>query len=293
MSMNGMEYIDLKAFNGEGLLSEIVSSQENSAYNSFANEEIDIVPTELERSYFEGIKKMLGDEIDDDIATLQSFSSLQSVDYKSEPSMNMFGTTQSVHTINTTKSSYSQNGHQMVSSRTTMNTINVEHDNQMMEEDADDEENGYHGTQSTKEDNPFHVHIFDMSMIDTLHLCPMNLSNNTNEEKIPNSLYSVPNSFEIPNDTTDQKDKIALKWRTQPCAYYQANGFCKKGDKCNFSHEFPHQASKAFVPADQLYRTKPCHFFFTQGVCRKGENCNFSHDPAIFEKAGRMTSAIE
>ena len=223
--MNTMDLVDLKAFNEESLLFEIVSSQENSAYNSFANDEMDYIPTEFERNYFEELSRVLGEEMDDNEILL------------------------------------------------------------MQQEMKDDHQQQH---QEMLEENPFHVNIIEWSMIDSLNLCPMEITN-TQQEKIPNSLFSVPNLIDekIENET---KDKVSLKWRTQPCAYFQANGFCKKGDKCNFSHEIPHQSNKPFVPADQLYRTKPCHFFFTTGVCRKGENCNFSHDPSIFEKAGGTTS---
>lgn len=264
--MNPIDLVDLKAFNEESLLFEIVSSQENSAYNSFANEEMECLPTEFEKNYFEELSRVLGEEVnDDEIEMFQNemksdsfFSYTNSLNYSYNNSLHN-------NNYNTTSSFNNNNNHNNNSYNNSMkNTYNT---------------------------NPFQVNINEWTTINSLHLLPLDISQNSTE-KIPNSLYNFPNAIDERNEN-EVKEKVSLKWRTQPCAYFQANGFCKKGDKCNFSHEIPHQTNKPFVPADQLYRTKPCHFFFTTGVCRKGENCNFSHDPTIFEKSGGKTSPTQ
>lgn len=235
--MNPIDLVDLKAFNEDSLLFEIVSSQENSAYNSFANDEMDCIPSEFEQNYFDELSKVLGEDVHDEI--------------------------QFFHNDNKEMNFINPNLNPSINPNVTLN------------------------------ENPFHVNINEWTTINSLHILPLDThQSQIHHEKIPNSLFHFPNFIDEKNEI-EMKEKVSLKWRTQPCAYYQANGFCKKGDKCNFSHEIPHQTPKPFVPADQLYRTKPCHFFFTTGVCRKGENCNFSHDPTIFEKEGGKTSPTQ
>lgn len=52
------------------------------------------------------------------------------------------------------------------------------------------------------------------------------------------------------------------------CRFF-AQGKCRDGDKCRFSHDPPVKP-----------RSRPCHNYFQQGSCRFGDRCNFSHDPA-------------
>ncbi|KAH3743121.1 hypothetical protein Pelo_15490 [Pelomyxa schiedti] len=74
----------------------------------------------------------------------------------------------------------------------------------------------------------------------------------------------------------------SAKYRTKPCTFFFSNGFCHKGDNCNFSHDqsmsgTPPTPSEESTNKNAFYRTKPCKFFYEEGKCRKGDNCNFSH----------------
>ena len=296
--MNPIDLVDLKAFNEDSLLFEIVSSQENSAYNSFANDEMDCIPTEFEQNYFDELSKVLGEDAHDDILLFQN----QAWETNNTNSRQINNTKFSTHSNNTKMENRNESDendnpfHVNIEEWTSINTIQMipldihqnHQNNEKVRNSLFSFPNSLHSLNQFDSFNSFNCSnaqnpIHTMNSIHTI-----NSINTMNSINSINTMNSVDEKGE-----NEMKEKVSLKWRTQPCAYFQANGFCKKGDKCNFSHEIPHQSVKPFVPADQLYRTKPCHFFFTTGVCRKGENCNFSHDPTIFEKAGGTTSPTQ
>lgn len=81
------------------------------------------------------------------------------------------------------------------------------------------------------------------------------------------------------------------------CAYFYHNGYCSKGDTCNFSHviipgaPIPKRVEEVgrsrpsptgYVIRERLRGTKPCKWFMEHGYCKKGDACTFSHDVSIF-----------
>lgn len=85
-------------------------------------------------------------------------------------------------------------------------------------------------------------------------------------------------------------------YRKKLCSYFFFNGFCSKGDSCNFSHEKidgapeptrPEDVGKGrpsptgYVDREDLKGTKPCKWFTQRGYCKKGDKCTFSHDLSL------------
>ena len=66
-----------------------------------------------------------------------------------------------------------------------------------------------------------------------------------------------------------------IKYKTELCKNYEANGFCPFGDKCAYAHGIENLRSK--VTNTTAYRSKKCSRFFEQGYCPYGSRCQFAH----------------
>ena len=66
-----------------------------------------------------------------------------------------------------------------------------------------------------------------------------------------------------------------IKYKTELCKNFEANGYCKYGDKCAYAHGINNLRSKVTNTTD--YRTKKCSKFFEQGYCPYGSRCQFAH----------------
>ncbi|EMD43930.1 zinc finger c-x8-c-x5-c-x3-h type domain containing protein [Entamoeba histolytica HM-1:IMSS-B] len=80
--MNKFEFVDLSTFSNDSSMFEVFSSQDTSTMNSFAMDELDAIPTEEEKSYFESLQKldpsfnmdkMLDDDDDNDNEANEQF----------------------------------------------------------------------------------------------------------------------------------------------------------------------------------------------------------------------------
>lgn len=91
---------------------------------------------------------------------------------------------------------------------------------------------------------------------------------------------------------------INIKFKTEICRYFQANGTCPLGEKCHFAHgeddlrkisdQLPENAPVLKHPKSHLYqqamesgfnvnyKTVKCRFW-DSGGCRFGAKCNFAH----------------
>ena len=119
-------------------------------------------------------------------------------------------------------------------------------------------------------------------------------------DQIPNPDYSSPPSDQdilqmmnnycsvLMQQVIPPKSSKHHKFKTQPCTYFMKYGYCRKEDKCCFSHDanfikayYQDSNNIPLKPIEVLFRTKPCRYFFENGFCTKGEHCNFSHDESL------------
>lgn len=54
--MSKYDFVDLSSFSNDASMFEVFSSKNTSMFNSYAADELDAVPTEEEKSYFESLK---------------------------------------------------------------------------------------------------------------------------------------------------------------------------------------------------------------------------------------------
>jgi hypothetical protein len=75
------------------------------------------------------------------------------------------------------------------------------------------------------------------------------------------------------------------------CKFF-ARGFCKHGESCDFTHEYPTHTSalatgKTGIDLEALNlqgeeaRSPRICTFFMQGACNKGDKCRYAHPPAM------------
>jgi len=60
--------------------------------------------------------------------------------------------------------------------------------------------------------------------------------------------------------------------KRRPCKFWSADGNCRRGNECEFSHEGPPGSPPRII------NDKICRFWAERGQCTKGSACNFSHD---------------
>ena len=65
-----------------------------------------------------------------------------------------------------------------------------------------------------------------------------------------------------------------------PCSYFARDGFCVKGDLCEFNHDKQHP------------KRTPCKNMLTHGECKYGANCLFSHAISVLSR-GRSVKKAE
>ena len=95
------------------------------------------------------------------------------------------------------------------------------------------------------------------------------------EINVPKNFFSKQYIEQKPNEEKIFfNNKRIYLYKTELCRSYSELGFCKYGDRCQFSHS---SIELRGVNRHPKYKTETCRVFWEQGTCPYGKRCCFLH----------------
>ncbi|KAL6121915.1 zfp36l2-A [Nucleospora cyclopteri] len=105
------------------------------------------------------------------------------------------------------------------------------------------------------------------------------------KKKIANKPKNFFSKKFIESNTNDEKvffsNKRIYLYKTEMCRSYNEMGYCKYGDRCQFSHS---DVELRDVSRHPKYKTETCRVFWEQGTCPYGKRCCFLHSEVDLDK---------
>lgn len=103
-------------------------------------------------------------------------------------------------------------------------------------------------------------------------------TNQENKETNPNQPHNFFSKTFVESGNNSEKfyfnNKRIYLYKTELCRGFSELGYCKYGDKCQFSHSPVEQREISRHPK---YKTETCRVFWEQGTCPYGKRCCFLH----------------
>ncbi|KAL7714594.1 C3H1-type domain-containing protein [Entamoeba marina] len=224
--MNRYDFVDLSSFTDESSLFDVFSSRESSTFNSFLNDEIEAIPTDEERLYFESLKKIdhinVAKVLDDDDNDNNGYNNNEDIDVYD------------------------------------YDYDYIDDDDNEEEEDIDNDDTddgndelGYCVNQSTircqSNPNPISTDLYPINVGHLMDLRNQSVNSISSKWRTQPCLYyqkygccrkgEACNYSHDVSVTGKQFVSIDKLFRTKPCKYFFKTGTCRKGENCNYSHD--------------------------------------------------------
>lgn len=122
----------------------------------------------------------------------------------------------------------------------------------------------------------------DKKLKTNINIMTTKLMNSLNISKKAQKEYNTPKNFfsrqfieQTPNDEKlFYNNKRIYLYKTELCRSYSELGFCKYGEKCQFSHS---KVELRDISRHPKYKTETCRVFWEKGTCPYGKRCCFLH----------------